>query len=66
MIFDIIGEGHDGVVSCDEEILYAVEADTAESALNCFAQVNHHVRFDTFWNIWVFGPSRKIWAVART
>lgn len=60
MKFDIIAEGHEGVISVDQETLATVEAEDAEAATKKFAETYKFCHYNAEWGIWLIG-ARKIW-----
>jgi hypothetical protein len=64
MVFDIIGEGHEGVVSCDEEVFASIEAEDAEAAMKIYSEIEPRAHFASYWNVWLIG-ALKIRAVER-
>ena len=64
MTFQIIAEGHSGVVDCDEEVLCKVEAADEKTAMMLAANQNPRIHFSEHWQRWIYGQSRHIFTKA--
>lgn len=62
MQFRIIAEGHEGVVSCDEECLGIIEAENETLAIKKLQESNSNIRWVESWKCFTYGAARKIYA----
>ena len=65
MRYNIMAEAHDGVFSVDEECLGQVEANSAETALYYFAEVDKRITWNDWWKRYGVGVdgNRRIFVV---